>query len=402
MDIIEWIEEFSDGYIWFAKRLSGNDTLANGSHQAGPYIPKNVFFRLFPSLADRRKENPDTYFEMVIDSHPDIRKVRIVWYNNKFRGGTRDEVRITNLGGANSPLLDPESTGALVVFAFKKERSNDAKICHVWICRNEIEEDLIELETGPVEPGRGRIVWPPEYNFITSLVRAVRANCRLANNEIPQEWLEQFPSGNDIIKKVIQMRPEFRQIAVDSRILKRRKCEFELFLSLEEAIELPRIRNGFATIAEFLEAAQTILQRRKSRSGRSLELHMREILIEENFQEGKDFSYQPKVGGRPDFLFPNEKAYLNQNFPRENIKMLAVKTTFKDRWRQVTRECPDLQTRYLLTLQEGVSEDQFRLITEAGIRLVVPEPIISKYKNTIRPDILTLEAFLAEVRLVQI
>ncbi|KIC45416.1 hypothetical protein RA28_12920 [Ruegeria sp. ANG-S4] len=216
---------------------------------------------------------------------------------------------------------------------------------------------------------------------------------------MPQQWLKKFPSGAEIVQKVIELRPD-SVLMVDKRLLRRRDCEFELFQSLEEAVELPRAQAGFATIAEFLAAAQTVLQRRKARSGKSLELHMREILIEEAFQEGKDFTYQPKSGNNPDFIFPNEAAYLDATCPRERVHMLAVKTTFKDRWRQVTEECSDLPTRHLLTLQEGVSEAQFKLITDAGIRLVVPEKRIERYAKDIRPHILTVEAFMAELRAV--
>jgi hypothetical protein len=70
----------------------------------------------------------------------------------------------------------------------------------------------------------------------------------------------------------------------------------------------------------------------------------------------------------------------------------------KDRWRQVTEECADLPVRHLLTLQEGVSEPQFKLITDAGIRLVVPEKRIEKYAKSIRPHIMSVESFMADVR----
>lgn len=397
MDLPDWLDEYSEGYLWYIKRLSGNDTLANGSHQAGPYMPKPIFFRLFPSLEKHIHDNADAWFPLIIDSHPDVRDVRVVWYNNKLRGGTRDEVRITNLGGVSSALLDPESTGALVVFAFREIPGQDTNACHVWVCRDEVEEDIVERETGPVEPGRWT-TWPPDGGLLRLLEKAVRADCRLAEHELPPEWLTKFPTGQEIIHKVIELRPD-SQLAVDKRLLRRRECEFELFQSLEEAIELPLARKGFTTIADFLSAAQTVLQRRKSRSGKSLELHMREILIEEDFRENRDFTYQPKAGNNPDFLFPNEAAYTDATFPRERIRMLAVKTTFRDRWRQITEECADLPVRHLLTLQEGVSEAQFRLISEAGIRLVVPEPQVAKYKKTIQPALVTVESFLADVRM---
>ncbi|HCP80149.1 MAG TPA: type II restriction endonuclease [Octadecabacter sp.] len=396
MELSDWLDEHAEGWFWYVKRLSGNDTLANGSHQAGFYIPKGVFFRLFPSLEQHTHENADSWFDLTIDSHPDARNVRVVWYNNKARGGTRDEVRVTNLGGGNSALLDPESTGALAVFTFLHGATGDVDTCNVWVCRNEVEEDIVERETGPVEPGRWT-TWPPDGGLLALLQTAARADCRLEQHELPPEWLKKFPTGQEIINKVIELRPD-SALAVDKRLVRRRDCEFELFQSLEEAVELPRAKAGFATIADFLAAAQTVLQRRKARSGKSLELHMREILIEENFDENKDFTYQPKAGNNPDFLFPTEAAYLDAAFPRERVRMLAVKTTFKDRWRQVTEECADLPVRHLLTLQEGVSEPQFKLISNAGIRLVVPEKRIEKYATSIRPHIVSVESFLADVR----
>ena len=80
--------------------------------------------------------------------------------------------------------------------------------------------------------------------------------------------------------------------------------------------------------------------------------------------------------------------------------MLAAKTTFKDRWRQVTEECPDLPGKHLLTLQEGVSEAQFRLLRAAGIQLVVPAKRIEAYAKALRPEIISLESFLADLRMV--
>lgn len=396
MGLGDWLEEHSEGYFWYVKRLSGNDTLANGSHQAGFYLPKPVFFKLFPSLEKQTDDNADAWFDLTTDSHPDHRNVRVVWYNNKLRGGTRDEVRVTNLGGIQSALLDPESTGALTVFAFRATEGQDTKQCKVWVCRNQAEEATVERETGPVEPGRWT-TWPPEGGFVAALRSPVQADCRLAQHQLPQEWLTKFPTGAEVIRKVIELRPD-SQMAVDKRLIRRRDCEFELFQSLEEAVELPRAQAGFRTIADFLAAAQTVLQRRKARSGKSLELHMREILLEENFKEGQDFTYQPKAGNNPDFLFPNEATYLDSSVPRDRLRMLAVKTTFRDRWRQVTEECSDLPSRHLLTLQEGVSEAQFRLITQAGIHLVVPDKLIGKYAKSIQPALYSVSQLLAELR----
>ena len=55
---------------------------------------------------------------------------------------------------------------------------------------------------------------------------------------------------------------------------------------------------------------------------------------------------------------------------------------------------------HLLTLQEGVSEAQFREMTQANVQLVVPEPLIAKFPSSIRADIQTLESFPGDLRLL--
>jgi hypothetical protein len=105
-----------------------------------------------------------------------------------------------------------------------------------------------------------------------------------------------------------------------------------------------------------------------------------------------------EVNKRPDFLFPSVAAYENPSFPASRLRMLAAKTTCKDRWRQIINEADRIQTKHLLTLQEGVSEAQFREMTDAGVRLVVPAGIHDAYPEAVRPHLITFEEFIGEVR----
>ena len=401
-DLKHWLDKYSNpNSVWYAKRLSGNDTLANGTHQAGPYIPKNFLFSVLPMLDSQQTLNPDVRFDLYIDSHDDHRCVRAIWYNNKFHNGTRNETRLTNFGGAQSALLDPNNTGALSIFVFSLDDQGTATECHVWICRCETEEELIEDRIGPVEPGKWTI-WPPHYSMYPHLFRSIaqtQADCWLAPSEIPLEWLGTFPSGMELIDKAVELQPD-RSLSPDRRLLSRRDCEFELFRSVEEAIELPAIRQGFDSMNEFIAQAQTILQRRKSRSGRSLELHVYKIFIEEGLRENRDFAHQREAepGRRPDFLFPSAETYQDQSFPETRLRMLAVKTTCKDRWRQILKEADRIKRKHLLTLQEGVSEGQFREMKDAGVQLVIPAPLFRKFPRSVRPHLKALEGFIADVR----
>ena len=188
----------------------------------------------------------------------------------------------------------------------------------------------------------------------------------------------------------------------DQRLMRRRACEFEIYQSVEQAIELPLIMKGFTTVDAFIARAQTILQRRKSRSGRSLELHAREIFTEEKLVEGTHFSHQPvsEPGKSPDFLFPSQTAYQDPSFPASKLRMLAVKTTVKDRWRQILNEANRIPEKHLLTLQEGVSETQFKEMVDANVKLVVPQPIIEKFPKSVQPHLQTLESFIGDIRVL--
>jgi hypothetical protein len=400
--VSEWMDDYTGGrVVWYVKRLSGNDTLANGSHQGGPYVPKPVLFSVFKELHAESRVNPDVWFQLFLDSHPDVRRVRAVWYNNKIRGGTRDEARITGFGGKSSPFLDPESTGAIAIFAFVQDDNGSVNECHVWISRDGLEEDLIEERTGPIEPGTWMTMTAGRLPTLALDERpSARASCRLSLEELPEEWRKAFPSASEIVTKAVALRSS-HGMNPDQRLIARRRCELELFRSVEDAIDLPRIRESCSGVEAFLEAAQEILQRRRSRANASLGLHMRQILVEEGFREGSDFEGAQWIDDRAfDFVFPNWVSYRDETIPVDRLRNLSVMVTCRDRWHQVLGIDARADARHILTLQEGVSENQFRAMRQAKVMLVVPEALRESYPAAVRPDLLSLESFLADVRLL--
>lgn len=231
-----------------------------------------------------------------------------------------------------------------------------------------------------------------------------RSNCArqlLAyEGQAAPDWLIKFPTGWDIVNKGIDLRPA-TGTEVDKRLLRRRDCEFEMIRSVEQEFYKERISGGFTGMHEFISLANTVLQSRKSRSGKSLEYHTITILCEEGFVQGQDFVWNPEIDGkRPDFLFPSKDAYFDTAFKSENLAMLAAKTTCKDRWRQIRNEVdrdrvPDL---HLLTLQEGVSASQYSEMKAEGIQLVVPLGLHRSYPDGVREELLSFDNFLTLIR----
>jgi hypothetical protein len=385
----------SQGGFLFAKRLAANDTLATGAHQAGSYVPKGVAFELFPSLEMSSETNPRIAFDAEVVSHDqDPIVVNIIWYNNK----TRDECHITRWGGASSPVLDPESTGSLCLFGFFAPADRDAEHCAVWLCSNPEEEDEFEHRFDVVEPGT-----PLSLDFSS------RSQVRRQDEfeyDLPAEKLElwegsrdgaEFPTGKELIDFVVQKYADTAKLPIDKRLLRRRDLEYVEFRRLEKAIVLPRVKDGFDGVDQFVDYANSVTNRRKSRSGNSLELHMVRIFEEEGIQ---DFAHDKVTedNKRPDFIFPSISAYKNPKYPGDNLRMLACKTTCKDRWRQVIDEAPRIPFKHLLTLQQGVSENQYAQMQEAGVRLVVPKGLHTSYPKKVRPHLDSVEKFISELQ----
>jgi hypothetical protein len=82
--------------------------------------------------------------------------------------------------------------------------------------------------------------------------------------------------------------------------------------------------------------------------------------------------------------------------------MLAVKTTVKDRWRQILNEADRIGRKHLLTTQEGVSIKQFNEMVNAGVQLVVPAPLKKKFPNYVQERLQTVASFIGDIRLLSV
>lgn len=389
MTLEDWIELVrSDEWLTFGKYLSGNDTQATGSHGAGPYIPKEVIFAGIPDLDRPTAANPDALIHASVDSHDQQRELRAIWYNQK----TRDEARITRWGGSASPLLDPENTGALCLIAFRPRRIEGETNLRVWVCSDPAEEDTaLAWLVDPLEPGS----WVLQIAD-RRLSRDEPGECSFVASDFPDEWRGALPAGSDIVDFVVDTLSPCRGGSVDERLVCRRDCEFAVFTYLEKLQFLPRVLEGFDDLDSFLALAHRVTNTRKARSGRSLELQLKRIFEE----EGIPFTHGARTerGKRPDFLFPSEAAYHDDRFEPARRRMLGVKTTCKDRWRQILTEADRISTKHLFTLQQGVSEAQFAAMEAENVRLVVPTANRESFPPSVRDRLMSLNDFVEEAR----
>src|SRR5690625_2672051 len=171
-------------------------------------------------------------------------------------------------------------------------------------------------------------------------------------------------------------------------------CDTEeaMFRQLEGAIIEKRLIKGFADAEDFLAFSQSIRQRRSSRAGNALENHLEQIFLE----RGVRFSREKKTENnkKPDFLFPSEEDYTNKGFPAELLTMLGVKTTCKDRWRQVLSEAGRIEEKHLFTLQPKISRNQTNEMIDSKLQLVIPRSIHVTYNDEQKSWLWDLEQFL--------
>lgn len=79
-----------------SKSLTKNDLGNTGAHQAGIHVPRKVLsLGIFPLLNTSTK-NPRSEI-VVVDEERKKWKINLIYYNNKFFGGTRNEVRLTGI-----------------------------------------------------------------------------------------------------------------------------------------------------------------------------------------------------------------------------------------------------------------------------------------------------------------
>lgn len=185
----------------------------------------------------------------------------------------------------------------------------------------------------------------------------------------------------------------------DKEILKWLEVEYDLFKTIENDRYSELIRIPFPSIQDLVKSANTILNRRKSRAGKSLEHHLEEIfrISELIFQT----QVKTENNKKPDFLFPNIEAYHDLNFDEMKLIFLASKTTCKDRWRQILNEADRIKTKHLFTLQQGISKNQLEEMKQYDVQLVVPKAYLSSFPKEYRANILVLEQFMKKVNCIQ-
>lgn len=225
-----------------------------------------------------------------------------------------------------------------------------------------------------------------------------------------QEWLERllrtFPGGLPTTRKFSAFARRMAENVdpltnPDQTLLTWMDLEETLFRTYERHVVSERLKKGFvsdgmADVDGFIDYSLQVQNRRKSRAGYALGHHVEELLHLHGIPHKREATTEKRNG--PDFLFPGEHEYHDALWPADQLLMLAVKTSCKDRWRQVLAEADRIPSKHLLTLEPGISAAQTDEMRKERMQLVVPRPLHDSYRPGQREEILTVSAFIELAR----
>lgn len=207
-----------------------------------------------------------------------------------------------------------------------------------------------------------------------------------------------FPSTAEFSEFARAVTPDVEPVEdPDGTLIAWLQREEALFRLLERHLVLKRLRVGFGEdVDAFVDFSLSVQNRRKSRVGYALEHHVQAILDAAGIQ----YTRAPVTErtSRPDFLFPSIAAYRNPETPPASLTMLAVKSTCKDRWRQILAEADRLPIKHLLTLEPGISAAQTDEMAARRVVLVIPSEIQSTFTEAQRNQMLSVRSFLEQLR----
>ena len=138
------------------------------------------------------------------------------------------------------------------------------------------------------------------------------------------------------------------------------------------------------------------LQSRRSRAGQAFENHIESLFIANQVYYSR--GAVTENNNKPDFIFPGVGAYQDSTFPTDLLTMLGLKTTAKDRWRQVLPEAERLAYKHLATLEPSISRKQTDQMQTRKLTLVLPAEIKATYKPEQYPVLLTISEFITLVK----
>lgn len=188
--------------------------------------------------------------------------------------------------------------------------------------------------------------------------------------------------------------------APDEALISWMMWEEKLFRTFEKHSVQEKLRTGFGQdgldVDDFISFSLSVQNKRKSRAGYAFENHLAVIFDQNSISYSK--GVKTERNNKPDFLFPGVAEYFDNAFPADRLTMLGLKTTAKDRWRQVIPEADRISPKHLITLEPAISRNQTDEMRIQAVQLVIPKSIVPTYSLDQQRGLMCLEDFIGFLR----
>lgn len=386
-----------------SKRLSAVEVEPNASNQH----EFNGVAGLKKILGTEKQYIKATFFYFEDDMEEDIREEGdLTWYDSRKNHPKRSEFRLYFQETEVSRLAAPND---LFIMAIK----NDGKAFIIIARQNSTaEHQLAWLFSLPEHSGKSFSVQEESDNdsiktgiFSQHLLEQLGIILPSTEESCLEEMLSKF---NGKFPSTLEFSAFAREKVGDFDAYDNRaddvlstwmQKEESLFRTLERHIVGKRIDDGFSgdtRVDDFISYSLSVQNRRKSRAGSALENHLSFLFERLNIKFSR--TSQTEGHSKPDFLFPGIEEYKNPLFPARNLTMLGVKTTCKDRWRQILAEADRIEEKHLFTLQSGISQNQTDEMDAHKVQLVIPKQIHSSFSPAQQGKLMNLDDFVGLVR----
>jgi len=383
-----------------AKRLSQVETDPKTSHQHelnGISGFKNIF-----GLDQLKFKSKFIYLaddeEAIIENSGEL-----TWYDAREKHETRTEYRLYYSDNQVIPFSSPGDliivarTGVDTAAVFVAPQGSTSEQQLLWLFDlDEVENKFIvrDLSQSKTDIGfAGRYI-------INAIGIEVEDQEKGDLEKLIHLFGKKFPPTNEFsayARSTVKNVSPFE--APDETLIAWLEREEMLFRTLEAVIVKDRLKSGFGNdgtdVDEFISFSLSVQNRRKSRSGHSFENHLAVLFKECNINCSK--GSVTERNNKPDFLFPGNKFYHDANFDITLLTMLGVKTTAKDRWRQVLSEADKIDRKHLITLEPSISKNQTDEMIAKNLQLVIPKSIVPSYTKDQQSQIISLSDFIKYV-----
>ncbi len=379
------VSQVNSAEMAFCRFITANDVNLT-SHQCGFYVPKEAQELLFEEPGEKGS-NKEKFVKIRWQDDFETDS-RFIYYGT----GTRNEYRITRFGHG-FPFLTEEYVGSLLIIC----KMSGTDYSGIVLEHDEDIDEFFSLYNLPADKTNHlinkNVLASPDERLDSLFRQVVKMSECFPDTVMMSKLAKDLFNGNFAISDTDVNREP------DKILLKWIDTEYKLFHYFEERFYQPIYTTPFKDCQSLIDFSNEILNRRKSRAGKSLEHHLSRIFSTAKLK----FDEQKVTEGnkKPDFIFPGIAEYHDYLFPADDLIFLGAKTTCKDRWRQVLTEADRIETKYLFTLQQGVSSAQLREMKQSNLILVVPAANKTCFDPAFKSDLFSLGEFINLVKVKQ-